>query len=90
VPYRIAKDLRTRVEVGDVDAVLDGNLDPFIRGYLIMRRQGGAAGAAEGSPEAGPGFLSPGFPCPRVSQPPQFIGLRFWDLATLPNKLFVS
>ncbi len=40
-PYRIAKDLRTRVEVGDVDGVLDGNLDPFIRGYLIMRRQGG-------------------------------------------------
>jgi peptide chain release factor 2 len=41
-PYRIAKDLRTRVEVGDVDGVLDGNLDPFIRGYLMMRRQGGA------------------------------------------------
>jgi peptide chain release factor 2 len=41
-PYRIAKDLRTRVEVGDVDRVLDGELDPFIRGYLIMRRQGGA------------------------------------------------
>jgi peptide chain release factor 2 len=41
-PYRIAKDLRTRVEVGDVDRVLDGDLDPFIRGYLIMRRQGGA------------------------------------------------
>jgi len=40
-PYRIAKDLRTRVEVGDVDRVLDGDLDPFIRGYLIMRRQGG-------------------------------------------------
>jgi len=40
-PYRIAKDLRTRVEVGDVDGVLDGNLDPFIRGYLIMRRKGG-------------------------------------------------
>src|SRR5450755_962289 len=39
-PYRIAKDLRTRVEVGDVDAVLDGNLEPFIRGYLIMRRKG--------------------------------------------------
>jgi peptide chain release factor 2 len=39
-PYRIAKDLRTRVEVGDVDGVLDGNLDPFIRGYLIMRRKG--------------------------------------------------
>jgi peptide chain release factor 2 len=46
-PYRIAKDLRTRVEVGDVDRVLDGDLDPFIRGYLIMRRQGGAPGPIE-------------------------------------------
>ncbi len=51
-PYRIAKDLRTRVEVGDVDRVLDGDLEPFIRGYLIMRRQGGAAGTApDSSPE---------------------------------------
>lgn len=45
-PYRMAKDLRTRVEVGDVDRVLDGDLAPFIRGYLMMRRQGG------GSPES--------------------------------------
>jgi len=40
-PYRMAKDLRTRVEVGDVDKVLDGAIDPFIRGYLRMRREGG-------------------------------------------------
>ena len=40
-PYRMAKDLRTRVEVGDVDRVLDGALAPFIRGYLRMRREGG-------------------------------------------------
>ena len=40
-PYRMAKDLRTRVEVGDVDRVLDGDLDPFIRGFLKMRREGG-------------------------------------------------
>jgi len=40
-PYRMAKDLRTRVEVGDVDKVLDGAIDPFIRGYLKMRREGG-------------------------------------------------
>ncbi|HEX4006251.1 MAG TPA: peptide chain release factor 2 [Acidobacteriaceae bacterium] len=48
-PYRIAKDHRTKVEVGDVDKVLDGYLDPFIRGYLLMKRQGGvpAAAAAE-------------------------------------------
>ena len=40
-PYRMAKDLRTRVEVGDVDRVLDGALAPFIRGYLRLRREGG-------------------------------------------------
>ncbi len=40
-PYRMAKDLRTRVEVGDVDRVLDGALEPFIRGYLRLRREGG-------------------------------------------------
>jgi peptide chain release factor 2 len=46
-PYRIAKDLRTRVEIGDVNRVLEGDLDPFIRGYLIMRRQGGVPAAIE-------------------------------------------
>jgi peptide chain release factor 2 len=44
-PYRMAKDLRTRVEVGDVDKVLDGDLEPFIRGYLKMRREGGVPAA---------------------------------------------
>jgi len=37
-PYRLVKDHRTKVEVGDVDRVLDGDLKPFIRGYLIARR----------------------------------------------------
>ena len=45
-PYRMAKDLRTRVEVGDVEKVLDGALEPFIRGYLKMRREGGVPAAA--------------------------------------------
>ena len=48
-PYRMAKDLRTRVEVGDVDRVLDGDLDPFIRGYLKMRREGGVPAALVGA-----------------------------------------
>ena len=39
-PYRMVKDLRTRVESGDVDKVLDGGLAPFIRGFLKMRREG--------------------------------------------------
>ena len=33
-PYRLVKDLRTDVESGNADAVLDGALDPFINGYL--------------------------------------------------------
>lgn len=48
-PYRMAKDLRTRVEVGDVDRVLDGDLEPFIRGYLKIRREGGVP--APGAPD---------------------------------------
>ena len=39
-PYRIAKDHRTKVEVGDVDKVLDGYLEPFLRGFLLMKRRG--------------------------------------------------
>ncbi len=46
-PYRMAKDLRTRVEVGDVDRVLDGDLEPFIRGYLRMRREGNIPASVE-------------------------------------------
>ena len=41
-PYRIAKDHRTKVEVGDVDKVLDGYLEPFLRGFLLMKRRGTA------------------------------------------------
>jgi peptide chain release factor 2 len=37
-PYRLIKDHRTRFEVGDVDRVLDGELQPFMRAYLQQRR----------------------------------------------------
>ncbi len=36
-PYRMIKDHRTGQEEGNVDAVLDGNLDPFIRAYLLWQ-----------------------------------------------------
>jgi peptide chain release factor 2 len=37
-PYRMIKDHRTKMEVGDVDRVIDGDLQPFMRAYLRMRR----------------------------------------------------
>ena len=40
-PYRIVKDHRTKLEVGDVDRILDGDLRPFIRAYLLARRDKG-------------------------------------------------
>jgi peptide chain release factor 2 len=36
-PYRLVKDHRTKFEMGDVDRVLDGDLDPFIRAFLLAR-----------------------------------------------------
>jgi peptide chain release factor 2 len=38
-PYRLVKDVRTKVEVGDVDRVLDGDLEKFIKAYLQSRAQ---------------------------------------------------
>ncbi len=37
-PYRIVKDHRTGVEVGNLERVMDGGLDPFIDGYLRGKR----------------------------------------------------
>ncbi|HEY7096400.1 MAG TPA: peptide chain release factor 2 [Terriglobales bacterium] len=37
-PYRMVKDHRTKVEVGDVARILDGDLQPFVSGYLRLRR----------------------------------------------------
>ena len=40
-PYRLIKDHRTKFDVGDVDRVLDGDLDPFIRSYLLAKKTKG-------------------------------------------------
>ena len=46
-PYRMVKDHRTKVEAGDVDRVLDGGLDGFIKAFLRWKSSGGnAAGDA--------------------------------------------
>jgi len=39
-PYRMVKDLRTRLTVGDVDRVLDGDIDDFIHAYLVWKKTG--------------------------------------------------
>ena len=36
-PYNMVKDHRTEVETGDVQSVMDGDLDAFMKGYLMMR-----------------------------------------------------
>ena len=37
-PYRMIKDLRTNVEIGDVEKVLDGDIDEFIKSSLLLRK----------------------------------------------------
>jgi peptide chain release factor 2 len=51
-PYRLVKDLRTSYETGNVDAVLDGALGPFIEAYLLAAaggtlKKGGVATEAD-------------------------------------------
>ena len=38
-PYQMVKDLRTEVETSQIDAVLDGDIDEFMEGYLRWRRR---------------------------------------------------
>lgn len=40
-PYRMVKDLRTGVEMGDVERVMDGDLDEFIVAYLKSSKKSG-------------------------------------------------
>ena len=44
-PYRLVKDLRSKLETGDVDRVLDGDLGEFMHAYLVFQKTGKLAGA---------------------------------------------
>ncbi len=38
-PYKLVKDVRTAHETGNVDAVMDGDIEPFLKAYLMMMGQ---------------------------------------------------
>lgn len=44
-PYRLVKDERTEHKTGNVDGVLDGDLDEFVEAYLLMSADKGKKGA---------------------------------------------
>jgi peptide chain release factor 2 len=50
-PYQMVKDHRTKYQVGDPSRVLDGDLDEFIRAYLLSRASGKLSAADEGDEE---------------------------------------
>ena len=38
-PYKLVKDVRTTHETGNVDAVMDGNINSFLKAYLMSQGQ---------------------------------------------------
>ena len=57
-PYQIIKDHRTGVEIGNVEAVMDGDIEPFIRAFLTgvrpRRLRGKGRGVMAAPPPSGP------------------------------------
>jgi len=43
-PYRMIKDHRTKLSIGDVDRVLDGDIDALIHAFLVWRKTGKVSG----------------------------------------------
>ena len=35
-PYKLVKDVRTQKEIKDVESIMNGNIDPFLKSYLMM------------------------------------------------------
>src|ERR1019366_1283573 len=53
-PHRMVRDLRGRLSIGDVDRVLEGDLDALIHAYLVWRKTGKIAGDdKDETPEGG-------------------------------------
>ncbi|HEY3839981.1 MAG TPA: peptide chain release factor 2 [Bryobacteraceae bacterium] len=50
-PYRMIKDHRTKLAIGDVDRVLGGDLDALIKAYLVWRKTGRTAGEGDDLPD---------------------------------------
>jgi peptide chain release factor 2 len=46
-PYRMIKDHRTKLSIGDVDRVLDGDLDSLMHAWLVWKKTGKTAGDAK-------------------------------------------
>ena len=60
-PYQMVRDQRTRHETPNVEAVLGGDLDPFMESWLRWSRASGAAGVPEGAGTvAAPGWAAAG------------------------------
>ena len=51
-PYQMAKDHRTKVEIGDVERVLNGDLDGFIKAYLMAKASGTLGQAVDAGDDA--------------------------------------
>ena len=66
-PYQMVKDLRTDHETGNVDGVLDGDLDPFMEAYLRWLR--GHGGPSTPRLTAGLSSGTPGVPRTRPAAP---------------------
>lgn len=49
-PYRLVKDLRTRLPIGDVDRVLDGDLEELLHAYLVWKKTGKIFGDGKDDP----------------------------------------
>ncbi len=52
-PYRLVKDLRSRLGMGDVDSILDGNLEPFMHAFLAWKKTGKVVGDDSGTDDLG-------------------------------------